>query len=339
MPPHLLSPLFFSLLFAVPVHAEQGDAVGPLVVAQSSRSTSFTWNAPAQCPTEVEMRDRLLALAGPGADHSGARAEVTEQRSDSAERFKLIVETTTDGVTRRRELTTATCALAAEAAVLFVVMSEGVERASPAAASSAPLAPTPREAAPSAPAAPREEPPRVSPQSPHDALAPRPFGAGLVAGVTTGALPAAASSFGGVVTWRAYPILRLEIDGTVSPSQTQLVAAGAGGSLALVSFGARACAPWRASSVEVALCAGVSVDAIHGHGLGASIVHEATSWWWGPEAGLAVRWSIASRVGLRAAAFADVPLARQRFVIDEGGVVDQPAKIGIRVAFGPEVLF
>src|SRR5205085_8952793 len=128
------------------------------------------------------------------------------------------------------------------------------------------------------------------------------FGLAIGAGLVTGSLPSIDASLGASLAWRLHRLVRLELDGAYAFPQTTRVEADAGGSLALLVLGAHACLPF-GRAVEAALCAGVAIDNVHGHGVGVPIVRQADAWWWGPEAGMTARVDLSAAFGLRASMF------------------------------------
>jgi hypothetical protein len=113
----------------------------------------------------------------------------------------------------------------------------------------------------------------------------------------------------------------------------------AGGSLSLLTFGARACFDAGDAKLDGALCAGVAFADVHGVGRGVTPARDADATWWAPELGAEGRLRLSSHLALRLGAIASAPLSRQRFTIDGLGVVARPAVVGLRMAIGPEVLF
>ncbi len=123
------------------------------------------------------------------------------------------------------------------------------------------------------------------------------------------------------------------------PLQTTTISGEVGGAFSLFTLGARACVPIGRAKLELDFCAGAAIFGLHGEGRGVPQPRSADSWFWGPEAGIGLHVRFTSFLGARAVGFANVPVDRRRFTIDDSKVVAQPGVVGLRFAIGPEVLF
>jgi hypothetical protein len=352
-----------------------GAAAG--VPRRAEAEPGLTWIARAACPPGAE--ERLASLLAP-YQGTGTTAHVEVRPVETGVELELRLRR--GEREQQRVLQAPTCALAVDAASFFLLISLSPEDplhagdstgvvSTAASASSAPPAAPPPEAPPLA-LPPPETPPSAAsePEAPADPLDSPPladvgeiarrvgdpprFAIDAFASTETGALPTTLAAFGGAIAFRLHSLLRLELDGAYSLSQSSMLAAGPGGAFAVLGFGARACVPFEAEiargrlsmrralgvgALEIAPCVGAHVEEISGAGVKVDVRRQAQAWAWGPEVGLFLRWPLARAVAVRLGVAASTPLSRPQFVIDRVGVVDQAWPVELRVAIGPEVRF
>lgn len=197
------------------------------------------------------------------------------------------------------------------------------------------LEPRPRAAA--------REPP-ASERAP--ARSPRPLRAGLRLGAGAGvSVLADASALVSVAaaTWgRAF---RVELGATYwTPVEVRPAGSTAGGRLQQWTIDARGCGLVRPGPLELPLCGGLDVGAVHGVGVGVTSPRQATSLRLAFTAGAALVWRPArwkQRVGPWIGADLLVALVRARFRATPAspGLVHHTPPVGGRVAAGIEVRF
>ena len=122
-------------------------------------------------------------------------------------------------------------------------------------------------------------------------------------------------SFGGALAFRPHRLLRLELDGAYSVSETSTLASGPGGTFSVLGLGGRACIPIQANgkgesdarshprvgfaALEIAPCVGAHVEEISGTGVKVDVSRPAQAWSWGPEAGLFARLPLSRALAVR----------------------------------------
>ncbi len=160
----------------------------PARAADPAPNVRLTWSAPATCPTEAAVRDRVASLLERGAEVD-ARAEVTEVGAA----FKLALNLQTGSTEGERTLEADSCSVLAESAAVIVAMS-AVARSVP--REPVPLAPEERHDVEAASAKESRAPIRVFRVFPYGAL-------------DVGTLPkgAVGAGIGAAVTWARGPTL------------------------------------------------------------------------------------------------------------------------------------
>lgn len=310
--------------------AAVSSALAPRV-ARADERVAVEWTAPRECPSSAELASRTSSRVPPETSVR-ARGRVTKVGA----KYKLLLEIDARG---ERALESESCDQLATSAAVVIAMSVASKNEEPEPAP----APVPAPAASPAPAAPAASP---VPSRERDVAQPRPpADRGTVTlrpelVVDSGLLPSFGAGGGGAIGVGLARRLHLEAHAGAFASQDAHASSDAskGGTFSLFAGGARAC--WSVTAdVEIAPCAGVVIARLAASGFGAAKVAEGDAVTWGPEAGAAVLVPIAGPVGLRAGAFALVPISRQSFVITARGEVHEPAAVSVRAFVGPEVRF
>lgn len=347
-------------------------APAPAASGLASAGVVLEWSAPARCPAADAVRERLArTLAGSVADPRGlrARAAVSE---DEAGVLTLVLELERDdGPVGRRALRASDCDELATAAVLIVALA-----VDPEATIEAPelppredeARPEPSESSDEVPPVPPEpgdeaEPPRDDAEPPSVAVpeleaserrpverssarSPRTLHAGLRLGAGagfSGLADASALVSASAATWgRAF---RVELGATYwTPVEVRPEGSAAGGRLQQWTIDARGCGLLRPGPLELPLCGGLDVGAVHGMGVGVTSPRRATSLRLAFAAGAALVWRPArwrQRVGPWIGADLLVALVRARFRATPAspGLVHHTPPVGGRVAAGIELRF
>jgi hypothetical protein len=337
-------------------------AVAP--ASEPGSSVGIEWSAPARCPGADEVQRRLSrSLAGSAADPRGlrARAVVTE---DEGGVLTLVLELERDdGPVGRRTMQASDCDELATAAVLIVALAvdpqaeleaplptEDGAAVPPAPIEVEPPEPAPPEPEPPKPAPPKPAPPKPAPPepAPPEPAPPRPVmlhaGLRLGAGAGLSVLPGATAAISvAAATWgRAW---RAELGASYwTPVETRPGDGVTGGRIQQWSFDARGCGLVRPGPLELPLCAGLDVGAVHGEGVGVPSPRQVASLRLAFAAGAALVWRPArwnERVGPWIGADLLVALVRARFRATPAapGLVYHTPPVGGRVAAGIEVRF
>jgi hypothetical protein len=333
------------------------------------------WSAPTRCPTASAVQERLTrTLAGSAADPRGlrARATVTEGEGEGEGKvLELVLELDRDdGPVGRRTMQAVDCDELANAAVLIVALAVDPEAELETPVIEAPTEdssiPEPGEdgGVPTVPAEPEPEPsvePDEAPATgdepePPEAPAPVPAPApdrsprslhvGLRVGAGAGLFvldDASAIVSAAATAWGR--TFRVELGATYwTPVEVRPAGSSAGGRLQQWTIDARGCGLLRPGPLELPLCGGLDVGAIHGVGVGVSSPRNATSLRLALTAGAALvwrplRWN--ERVGPWIGADLLVALVRARFraIPAAPGLVHHTPPVGARLAAGIEVRF
>ncbi len=342
-----------SVRAAAPV-PEPAPAPAPGVVLE--------WSAPPRCPSAVAVQERLTrALAASAADPRGLRALATITEGPDGTLALALALDRDDGPVGRRTLRASDCDALATAAVLIVALAvdpavviDETPIDDPPPDDPSPDDPSPDDAPPldapplDAPPLPREpSPPTLrAPSDPLRSPGPRVHvGVRVGAGVSPSVLaPASAVVSATASTWgRAF---RAELGASYWPpvESRPSGASAPGGRLQQWTVDARGCGLVRPGPLELPLCGGLDVGAVHGLGVGVASPQRATSLRLALTAGASLVWRPArwrQRVGPWIGAEAAVALVRARFRATPAspGLVYHTPPVGGRVAAGVEVRF
>lgn len=324
------------------------------------------WDAPASCPSAVQLQasvERNLGRALDDRDAAALRVDAgAHPRADG--RWALRLRLTThepDGAstTVERALVTDSCSLLADAAALIVTVAIDPERGMALAAAGPTVAdtsePTPPAAVPvppvaalpaaaasptaaaPAPATAREPPGAPAPPPPvrKDRLR---WTLAAAAGLEVGALPRPTA---GVLvrTGLLAPRLRAEL-GFAHFFEQEVRSSGtdAGGAMRLTAGQLWVCPRLFAGPVELPLCAGLELGAMRGRGVGLRDPGIDRVPWVAVLAAARVLWAPVRRLALVADVGLAVPLGRVRFVFDDvAGDVHRAAPVGFRGGLGLEL--
>lgn len=321
------------------------------------------WEAPAGCPERAQVQGWLdRALADSAADPAGMRARAMVRAADDGSGLVLELVLERPGApVGRRTMQAGDCHELAKAAVLIVALAEDPE-----AEVDEPIEPTvPEQPEPPEPVEP--EPPEPSeptvPEQPEPALAESPtptdtapepapsperrpqIEAGLRAQAAAGisVLPSttAVVSLVGAL-WG--PHWRAELGASYWTPVTSRPDGISGGRIEQWTLDARGCGLLRPGPLELPLCAGLDVGAVHGRGRGVTEPRRVASLRLAAAAGPALLWRptrLHRRLGLWLGADLLVALVRARFRATPAapGLVYHTPPVGARVGAGIELRF
>jgi hypothetical protein len=312
----------------------------------SADAIPLAWDAPAECPDEAAVRARVAGLLAASNVETIAPGFVISARvRTTAEGYRLDL----DLGEGQRQIEARECGELADAAALIVAIAIdpfALASAEPA-LEPAPPEPDPPPRTPSRAIDPFE-PPLVSTAGVADRTGVRRSVPTLAmrggAGVDVALWRPVGASFvlGFGVVGRGY---RVDLLGryaapshAIAPSHRAIYA-----STQQWSIGIAACYSAtfeRVRALELPLCGGAEVGAMHARGHGTAIVPRANrAPWVAVSAGPGFAWKLGRRVALWASAEAVVLITAPRFVTDRGTVVLQPNRAGFRALAGIELRF
>jgi len=259
--------LLVALALPVTARAAAPAADGP--AAPTVPELALTWQAPAACPSSVDVQAQFARLLGgaaraPTGKHIAATLVV---RSSALDKWTLELATVLDGAAGRRTLEGDSCASVTSAAALILALMIDPAAVERAVAESAP-APPPAAPPPQAP------PTTLAVAPPEIARAPRTvFGfARVFAGGVAAFLPMPAPAAGLAVGARRRR-LAAELS-VLATEERSAPAAGltptAGGDFRLLAGDARACGDLGGHAVIWSFCAGGELERLSGTGFGAN---------------------------------------------------------------------
>ncbi len=326
-------------------------------------SVELSWQAPAGCPGQDALERQIAGLQvnRPAPAEPPRVAFRVEQTGD---RWHLIGEISGTANSGHRELSAATCAELAEAAVLITAIAIDPDLRSddnPVVPPPAPVLPTsppapvlptspPAPVPPTSPAAPvlptspaapvpaSEPETQPAPRRPADRRRPSAL-LGLAAGLGLGTLSAPTGLLRLALglrgeRWSVALAQDFWLPRTVdAPTSPEL-----GGRFWLTATGLRACGILRAGRLEVPLCAMVAAGVMFGEGVGAlNMARKQRSPWLAAAAGPGLRVPLGRRLGLLFSAELLAILARPRFEITDRGVLCCGAPVGGQFTGGFEL--
>lgn len=327
--------------------------------APPTPAVELRWDAPAGCPQQEAIERQIAALqrGRPAPTNPPRVAFRVEPRGDRWHLVGEISGTTNNGT---RELSAATCAELAEAAVLITAIAIDPEPGAADPMVPAPAAPTATEAPPAtgtptttgtppttgAPPATEAPPAPVTSEPPTPAPPPRPAaprrrpGAtlGLAAGLGLAALTAPSGLLRLALGLRGERWSLALTQDFWLPRSIDAASAAFGGRFWLWAAGLRGCGIVRAGPVEVPLCATIAAGVMTGTGIGAlSTATTRRSPWAAVAVGPGLRVPIGRRLGLVLSAELLAILARPRFEITDRGVICCGATLGGQFTAGLEI--
>lgn len=339
-----------------------GSLIGLLVVgwpltlaAQPTARFALSWNGPPGCPTAEDVQARVDALLGGGAS-AGRVADV--RASGQVERvengFRLLLSMGIGSTPSSRVIQARTCdELAGAAAIAIALLARStIESSSAPSASDATAPSSPANEPPSAQPAPTPSPSEETPSNAKEApvepattesstaglhlLVDAPFGA-----VGWGSLPAAGLGLGAGlgIRWKA---LRATVSGELWKPQTS-EASGLATRFTLQSGRAEACLIQTLHGLELGPCVGAALQVLSGEGIRSPVFSAKSrrTMWISGAGGLFVSLPMPSFAHLRFFGEASVLVSprRPRFIIDQLGLVHEPALGAPQLDLGCEWIF
>jgi hypothetical protein len=344
-----------------------GIAAWPLSLALIGVTTSRTaraevdlqWVAPAECPREETVREKIRSLAGVSLeqlDRLSAEGEITR----TVRRYRLKLRVRIGSEVREREMESEVCAdLAGAAAVTLGLLlksaapdaegtgggatgdaSSGAGGAGAGGAGAAPDA-KPGTAAPARPAgdARRPDPPREpSPDDERDRLAV--VLRAPVAALDVGPLPQPGFDLGGGAGLE-YAGWQIMLSGRLGPSQrVERASLGAGATVRRLAAESSVCRGFRGGSLELAPCLVVALEHVTTSGFGRYVVPRSRqAAWVAPGVGLLARLHAFESLALIAGTTGYVEVARPRLVIADVGEVVRLGPVALRAFVGTDWIF
>jgi hypothetical protein len=332
--------------------------------AQQLAGLTLRWDAPARCPQQNDLSERVRKLVGAASSAQAAlQAEGTINRSESG-RFHLKLVLRAGGLASERELESRSCAdLTRAAAVAIALLLRPEEAASDGAQSSDRTGDTAHDntdptASPAPVADADRAPPEAKPEAsalpppPHDPVPPRPLpnppAKAAARGDVRARAPVAALSIGPLpspqwgVSFAAgvsYASWRLWLEGSEWLRQDLPARAFPGYSARVTreTLALRGCWASRFSALELAPCAVVAVEHVGATGAGSSVTPESQHInWVSVGAGLQGRVYLASWFSLALSADGIIETSRPRLSIAGIGLVDQIGPAAFMLMLGPE---
>lgn len=330
-----------------------------LALAPASTGIELSWNAPADCPSEEDVRAMLAEILGTVDARESVSATVrVERRKTGDYAAELVVAS--EGHRSERTLTAAQCGALAEATALVIAVTVDPAQAlddaqPPVEPVEPPTIPEPEASAAVQPRTTEEDtlaehtaPASTSARLPSERPAPRARARSRITGVHVralggldyGALPSITGAIGAAVgahgRW-----FRFEAIGSWAFARTAAVPSvpSASARVGLWAIAVRACGvpAWR--FVELPLCGGVEGGALEGQGTGAT-EHAARARrpWVAASLGPALAIVPIPRIAILIGTDVVVPLWRAQFVIGDRRV-HRPAPVGFRAGLGIELRF
>jgi hypothetical protein len=293
--------------------------------AEEPARVDLRWSAPAECPTEAQVRAAVERLAGRSLPATReppivVRIDVAKI-ADDAWTVQIAVHHPGSVAPRERKIAGATCAEVADAAAVATAIAITPGAAPPAAPP------------PAAPAPDRPAPPEPSRLTLRPALR-------VHGGVDFASLPA--PSPGTMVSFVfLFGANRVEIQGSawLPEEGTAATKPTAGGRLSLLAAGARYCRSVREGTIEVAGCGSLEAGAIMGSGFGITMPVSGAAPWIAPGVGGLGLWNFSRYFSLALAIEGLIPVVRRDFAIEGLGSVHRPPPISARAFFGVEARF
>jgi hypothetical protein len=315
-------------------------------------AAELRWDSVAGCPDAAAVARELGALVredvGPGT------AEVEGRLAAERGAYVLRLEVAMGGRREARELRANDCVVLTRAGVLVAAVT--LDALATAAAVNAGAAAAPEPLVTVAPPTsarvdpfPRERPtsePRVTTQPrsrPADRTPTRtPSGGTLAAsaGVAQGMTPGVTGGLEGQLGWRR-GALRLAVGGFHWFSRTAEVELEVGVEAALSGASLRGCVAFERARLEVPVCAGVDLAAMHGGGVGDAVVRrDANDLWVGVAAGAGLVFWGTRRFALQARAEGVLGARRPAMYLEIEGeprVAFRMPPVGVRLLVGPMI--
>lgn len=313
--------------------------VAPAMLQQSTPTDSMAassvpelrWSAPPDCPSEERFGLRLHEYLGRDVPSTttvtAARIEVARHAAE----YRIALHVEQRGRWRTRALSTKTCSEALDAAALVIALAIDPSVATRVPSSEASVPPT---ASPDGAALPAS---RECPSPPEriesvvarpivavrDASEPRRRAFSVYSGaqISYRQLPAVPVA---VDLGAAYDASHLRLSVTTSFAQAVARRGAKGGDFILVRGRADAC--WiTGGRLGIGPCAGVSVGALSGEGVGVTVTQRATELWWSTNFGAWLRYWHRDSAIVGAFTFVELPGRRPSFQLSSSSLYRPPA--------------
>ncbi len=300
--------------------------------AHAATHLEVAWAAPAVCPSELEVEQRLLRLRTD--ETAGAELQVSGTIDERAGQFHLQLATKLNGRSGQRELVGETCEEVTQAAVAVLALLLDAESA-------------PAEGFPAPPVSPpvvhgSESKPRASaPASLRRARPGRPkYFVAAGAGMGGFLLPEVAITFEGRAGIRgsAWSLQALGQLWPARPAQVTSVPR-AGAEVSMLNAGILACRELPVSARVWRLCAGVEGDWARARGFGVQEARSVQKFGLAGVLGVGLSIRISRLLSLGWNLEAVAPSSRPRFVLDNVGPVFRRSALGARTTLGLEIVF
>lgn len=302
-------------------------------LAHASGPLELRWDAPAECPSESEVRAAVLQRLGASVEYKPISAHAVVHKDGDG--WKISLTTEQSGETGERSLEGRTCAaVAAATSVILALTLDRAAQATPvappvASASPVPIRPVPP---PSSSVLPRAPPPSVDGRSfvrAGFALGAGVMGPGPSAGLTV--------ALGARASW-----LTLELAMTTFfPRSIDLPGvAGKGGDFWLFSLGPTVCGAFlRSPTLRLGGCVGAELSRMSATGYGVSEPSSRATTFVSTVASVRFGVRLGGPIWFFALADLVVPLRRPQFVLENAGTIFQLSPLGGRTSMGLELHF
>jgi hypothetical protein len=303
------------------------------------------WSAPAGCPSEAGVRQRIETILGrpPRAMTPVAASAVARRTAEGRWEVSLVVRGPGEGVAGRRRFDAESCDAAADATALIVALMVDPEHAIvdvPAAPPPPPL--PPRAFAPPAPRPPADAPPPL----PLPSTAPAPparlplhLSMHVAVGLDTATVGRAVAGLEGAAA-ATLSHASLEARGAVWAPATETPPSrpDEGASLGMWTLGARGAYEVGWGDLRVGALAGVEMDRVSAGGFGGTSSSTKDAVWSALELGGRAAWRFGRRFALSWALEGVAPASRPSFVaVQSRGpalIVDRPPGVAARSFVG-----
>jgi hypothetical protein len=316
--------------------------LAPVARAEVPVSFELAWDAPADCPSETEVRAAVLRLLRSAPASTEERLFVRARAREAADgTWHGSVQTKFAAQTGERELDAESCRALAESTALIVALIIDPRAAEPPAAEDT-VVPTPLPPAPPVP------PPKKPIPQPSRTPARRPRRlrvlASPLAAADFGTLPDATYGFGGRLA-AAYDHSTLELGLLAWKSQqaTTGTVPPEGATIGLLSAFASVCPAGALGRFDLGGCATFELGYFHADGIGQAQTYTPSARGLGLGAGALGRFWLTHAVALSLRTEARIALDRPIFVVRgvpaSDGQVHQPAQVAGRAIFGIDFAF
>jgi hypothetical protein len=315
-----------------------GAALALVCSARDASAAELVWSAPRECPDQTEMQfriERILAAPLEGAAPGRFRAHV--QRGGKGFEASLTREPTSPAA-RPERVEAVDCSTLSQA--LAVMIGLALMETAPA-SSAAPASSGQPETLPAERADMPSSPDELAPHQP--ALGGRGPDASLSLWVLAdaGSTPAPDAGVAMVIdlAWerfslRAFGTLLFSRHANVAGARDPTLGADLG-LLAGSLIGCFAPLPALAAALRLEACAGAELGSVSGRGTGLRAPREGSALWLAPRSDVLISWRVPeTNLMLGGWLALLVPLTRNRFYLEDIGVVHEPGGIAARAGVG-----